>query len=153
MFVILMLLCVVADARQQSQQPIVNLIKLAGLSVSEVESIMGKSNYTDKITDEYGFFREYKVNGNKHGLLVRYSHERAVGFVLRLPKAVDSPETALQMAGIDIGRKDSSVREPHRVQWLDISIDGLEFEYVRVSMERYPEKRKYDAVRVQIVPK
>jgi hypothetical protein len=122
---------------QQKKLPGVNIPELAGLYSAEIEGKLGKATHKEKVRDlaawSPGEYRQYDIKGNTRALLVRFYKDRAVSFVLTLPKRTESAEEALSMAGFDVNGTPPSVETRGTLVWQNITVNGIKFEYVDVT--------------------
>ena len=124
LFTVLALACGVPAA--PPVRPVVNTPALAGKTAPEVDAMLGAPAEVTPIendpTQEPGEYRDYRIAGVKdgvtsHGLMVRFTEGRAVDFMLDLPIPQASAETALLMAGIDVGNSRPTVTAPAAKRW------------------------------------
>jgi hypothetical protein len=117
---------------------VIDIPRIIGLSVDEVEKAAGKPKSKTKITstpeEMPGEFRDYEVKGTQlaltvHGLMVRYYRGRAVHMTLDLPESAATAEEALRMAGIDVGGAEPRVRASRAVRWSG-TFGGVDFKDV-----------------------
>lgn len=120
----------VAPTTTPQTNVLVDLPQLANKTSQEVESLLGKSLRTVKITDTPdempGEFRNYSIGSMSDALQVRFHKDKAVAFVLTLPKdnQVATAKELANLAGIDVdtGREAS----PYARKWSG-EFNGVDF--------------------------
>lgn len=126
-------------ARVPENTAIVDVPKLAGKSMAEVDKILGKPQRTKQIKDPLaGEYREYKIPNHPKGLAIRFYGDRATSFNLILSQTFPTSKTALREAfGVDVGDAPPKIdpKEPLSEVWQG-TFNGVRFSKIYAKRER-----------------
>ena len=100
-----------------------------------------------------GEFRDFGIKGKvgtvtSDGLMIRFYRGRAVHFTLDLPKALDEPEAALLLAGIDVAGTPPKVRAQLAHRWVG-TFNGIDFKDV-AALKMDSSGTKYSTVQATV---
>jgi hypothetical protein len=127
-----------AIIKNETQQVVVDVPRLAGKSTFEVDEILGKPETVKQIKKPAGEYRVYKIPNHTKGLAVRFYGDKAIDFNLILSEPLPTSKQSLkEIFGIDVGDAPFKIdsKEPLSEVWRG-TFNGVRFEKVYAKRER-----------------
>lgn len=117
----------------------VDLPKLAGKSVAEIDKILGEPKESKQIKDPTaGEYRVYQIPNHPKGLAIRFYGNRATSFNLILSQSLPTSKQTLKDAfGIEVGNLQPRIdpKEPLSEVWRG-EFSGVKFAKIYAKRER-----------------